>query len=318
VAQSGALHRAACAVNATTNRIKAEDMTSKVRKAVLPVAGLGTRFLPATKAVPKEMLPIVDRPLIDYAVAEARAAGIETFIFVTNQRNEPTLRAHFDMVATLEAELAAKDPALVRRLRDGEPPKGSIHCVPQGQPLGLGHAVGCARDLVGDEPFAVILPDDLMDAVPPALAQMVAVHERTGGNVVAVEEVPRELTRRYGVLDIGADDGTMAEVKGLVEKPEPEKAPSTLTVIGRYVLLPEVFEHIAKAERGAGGEIQLTDAMAKMIGRAPFHGLRCGGRRFDCGSRIGFVEAQVGFGLKDPELRDRLMQFLRASGSEWE
>ncbi len=291
-------------------------MAGAVRKAIFPVAGLGTRFLPATKAVPKEMLPIVDRPLIDYAVAEARAAGIDTFIFVTGARNEPMLRAHFEMVASLEAELAAKDPALVTALREREPPKGSVHCVHQDRPLGLGHAVGCARDLVGDEPFAVILPDDLMDCVPAALAQMVAAHEKTGGNIVAIEEVPRAMTQRYGVLDVGADDGQMVEVKGLVEKPKPEDAPSNLTVVGRYVLLPEVFEHIARAQRGAGGEIQLTDAMAKMIGHAPFHGLRCGGRRFDCGSRVGFVEAQVAFGLKDKDMRERLVNYLHRAEAE--
>jgi UTP--glucose-1-phosphate uridylyltransferase len=293
-------------------------MAGAVRKAIFPVAGLGTRFLPATKTVPKELLPIVDRPLIDYAVAEARAAGVDTFIFITNPRNEPLLRAHFDMLPSLEAELAAKDPKLVERLRASEPPRGSVHCVHQDRPLGLGHAVGCARDLVGDEPFAVILPDDLMDCTPPALAQMVAAHEATGGNIVAIEDVPRELTQRYGVLDVGTDDGRMAEVKGLVEKPRPEVAPSTLTVIGRYVLLPEVFDHIARAQRGAGGEIQLTDAMAQMIGRRPFHGLRCGGRRFDCGSRVGFVEAQVAFGMKDEEMRARLVAYLRAAGDTQE
>lgn len=289
-------------------------MTQAVRKAIFPVAGLGTRFLPATKAVPKEMLPIVDRPLIDYAVAEARAAGIETLIFITGPRNEPLLRAHFEMAASLEAELMAKDPKLVDMLRAKEPPKGSIHCVHQDRPLGLGHAVGCARHLIGDEPFAVLLPDDLMDCDPPAMAQMVALHATTGGNVVAVEEVPREMTRRYGVLDVGADDGRKAEVRGLVEKPEPENAPSTLTVIGRYVLLPDVFEHLARGEKGAGGEIQLTDAMARMIGAAPFHGLRCGGRRYDCGSRAGFVEAQLGFAMKDDGLRERLVPFMNQMG----
>ncbi|MFM2130260.1 MAG: UTP--glucose-phosphate uridylyltransferase [Pseudomonadota bacterium] len=289
-------------------------MAKPVRKAVFPVAGLGTRFLPATKVVPKELLPIVDRPLIDYAVAEARAAGIDTFIFITGPRNEPLLRAHFELAASLEAELNAKDPKLVAMLRGLEPPKGSVHCVHQDRPLGLGHAVNCARELIGDEPFAVLLPDDLMDCNPPALAQMVALHEKTGGNVVAVEEVPREMTNRYGVLDVGADDGRMAEVKGLVEKPRPEEAPSTLTVIGRYVLLPEVFEHLALRQRGAGGEIQLTDGMAKMIGHAPFHGLRCGGKRYDCGSRVGFVEAQVAFGLRDQVMHDRLADFLGRVG----
>ncbi len=291
---------------------------AKVRKAVFPVAGLGTRFLPATKVVPKELLPIVDRPLIDYAVNEARAAGIDTFIFITGARNEPWLRAYFSLDPGLEAELSRKDRKLVDALRAREPAPGAVHCVRQDAPLGLGHAVGCARELVGEEPFAVILPDDLMEESPAAIAQMVAVHDSTGGNVVAVEEVPRELTSRYGVLDVGADDGSLAEVKGLVEKPKPEEAPSTLTVIGRYVLLPEVFEYIAKGERGAGGEIQLTDAMAKMIGRHPFHGLRCDARRYDCGSRAGFIEAQVGFSLGDAELRDRLTRFLRTEIGEWE
>lgn len=291
---------------------------AKVRKAVFPVAGLGTRFLPATKVVPKEILPIVDRPLIDYAVSEARAAGIDTFIFVTGPRNETWLRSYFALDPGLEAELNQKDPKLVEGLRKREPPAGSVHCVRQEAPLGLGHAVGCARDLVGDEPFAVILPDDLMDENSPAMAEMVAVHEETGGNVVAIEEVPREMTRRYGVLDVGHDDGRRVEVKGLVEKPAPEEAPSNLTVIGRYILLPEVFEYLEKGERGAGGEIQLTDAMAKMIGRKPFHGLRCTARRYDCGSRGGFVEAQIGFALKDKEMRDNLTRFLRAEIGEWE
>jgi UTP--glucose-1-phosphate uridylyltransferase len=293
-------------------------MGSAIRKAIFPVAGLGTRFLPATKAVPKELLPVVDRPLIDYAVAEAQAAGIDTFIFITGARNEPMLRAHFEMTASLEAELTAKDPKLVAALKKREPPAGSIHCLRQDAPLGLGHAVGCARELIGDEPFAVILPDDLMAPEPAALAQMVAVFGETGGNVVAIEEVPREMTSRYGVLDVGADDGRLAEVKGLVEKPAPEDAPSNLTVIGRYVLLPDVFTHLARNERGAGGEIQLTDAMARMIGSAPFHGLRCDAKRYDCGSRAGFVKAQTAFALKDPELRDQLTRFLRTASAEWE
>ncbi len=289
-----------------------------VKKAVFPVAGLGTRFLPATKVVPKELLPIVDRPLIDYAVNEARAAGIETFIFVTGERNERWLRSYFSLEPGFEAELNKKDPKLVEALRAREPAPGSVHCVRQDAPLGLGHAVGCARELVGDEPFAVILPDDLMEEEPSAIAQMVALHEETGGNVVAIEDVPREMTRRYGVLDIGRDDGRKVEVKGLVEKPAPEDAPSTLTVIGRYVLLPEVFEHIARGERGAGGEIQLTDAMAKMIGRRPFHGLRCDARRYDCGSQGGFVEAQVGFSLRNGQIRDRLVRYLRTELGAWE
>lgn len=291
---------------------------ARVKKAVFPVAGLGTRFLPATKVVPKELLPIVDRPLIDYAVSEARKAGIDTFIFVTGARNEAGLQSYFSLDLGLEAELNRKDPRLVAALRAREPAPGSVHCVRQDAPLGLGHAVGCARDLVGDEPFAVILPDDLMEEEPSAIAQMVALHEVTGGNVVAIEEVPREMTRRYGVLDVGDDDGRKVEVKGLVEKPAPEDAPSTLTVIGRYVLLPEVFEHLARGERGAGGEIQLTDAMARMIGDKAFHGLRCDARRYDCGSQGGFVEAQVGFALRNEQMRDRLTRYLRAEIGEWE
>jgi UTP--glucose-1-phosphate uridylyltransferase len=286
-------------------------MAGSLHKAVFPVAGLGTRFLPATKAVPKEMLPIVDRPLIDYALDEARAAGIDTFIFITEERNEALLRAHFEMQPSLERELAAKDPKLVTRLKEIEPPRGSVHFVPQGAPLGLGHAVGRARELVGDEPFAVILPDDLIQADVPALAQMAAMHNESGGNVIAVEEVPRENVSRYGVLKTGADDGRRVEVEGLVEKPKPEDAPSNLTVIGRYILMPEVFDHIETGKRGAGGEIQLTDAMAQMIGHAPFHGLRCDARRFDCGTRAGFIEAQIAFGLAQADLHDRLLAMMR-------
>jgi UTP-glucose-1-phosphate uridylyltransferase len=292
-------------------------MAQPIRKAVFPVAGLGTRFLPATKAVPKELLPIVDRPLVDYAMAEARAAGIETFIFVIG-RNADALAGNFSLTDELEAALTAKDPALVAALRAEEPPAGSVHFVRQDEPHGLGHAVWCARDLVGDEPFAVLLVDDLMDTDPPCIAEMVAVHDETGGNVVAVQDVPRADTARYGVLDVGADDGRLAEVRGLVEKPAPEDAPSTLTVVGRYVLLPEVFEHLEQHERGAGGEIQLTDAMAKMIGTAPFHGLRFKGRRFDCGSKGGFLEAQVTFALKRDDLRAPLAAFLRREEGEWQ
>src|SRR5690348_9900679 len=241
-------------------------MTIKpVRKAIFPVGGLGARFLPATKAMPKEMLPVVDKPLIQYAVEEARAAGVEEFIFVTG-RGKTVMEDHFDhpfeMVSTLnergkKAELA--------QISDWMPEAGQISYTRQQRPLGLGHAVWCARYLVGDEPFAVLLADDLIQAKTPCLKQMVDAHAETGGNIVAVMEVPREHTKRYGVLDVAKDDGRLVEVKGLVEKPDPSVAPSNLSIIGRYVLLPEIFEILSRTERGAGNEIQLTDAMATMI-----------------------------------------------------
>ena len=291
----------------------------QVRKAVFPVAGLGTRFLPATKAVSKEMLPVLDRPLIDYAVSEARAAGIDTFIFVTGRKSSAdTLKAYFEMAPDLEAALRPNHAALVTQLKADEPPKGSVKCVTQDEPMGLGHAVWCAREFIDDEPFAVILPDDLMDCEPGCISQLIDAHQKTQGNVVAIQEVPRENTARYGVLDPGVEKDGLVEVLGLVEKPKPEDAPSNLTVVGRYILLPEVFDHLSRFERGAGGEVQLTDAMAQMIGAAPFHGHRFTGHRYDCGSQQGFVEAQIGFSLKQPELRETIRRFLRASGEEWE
>lgn len=294
-------------------------MAGAIRKAVFPVAGLGTRFMPATKAVPKEMLPVLDRPLIDHAVAEARAAGVEQFIFVTGRKaSEDALRAYFSMAPDLEAALAPRHGDLAKALKAEEPPAGAVICVTQDEPLGLGHAVWCAREAVGDEAFAVILPDDLMDQDPPCIGQLIAAHEATGGNVVAVEEVPMEDTARYGVLEPGEEKDRLVEVRGLVEKPAPKDAPSNLTVIGRYVLLPDVFDHLSKFERGAGGEVQLTDAMAQMIGAKPFHGLRISGKRYDCGSQRGFVEAQLGFALKQPELRDAILRCLRDAGAEWE
>lgn len=273
-----------------------------VRKAVFPVAGLGTRFLPATKVVPKELLPVVDRPLIDYAIEEARAAGIEQFIFV-NGRGKGAIEDYFDHAYELEATLGQKNKAKdVEALHSFLPRAGEASFVRQQAPLGLGHAVWCARHLVGDEPFAVMLPDDLVRGEPHCLAQLVAAYERTGGNVVAVEEVPREHTNRYGVLDIASQDGPLVAVKGLVEKPDPKVAPSTLSIIGRYVLLPRVFHHLERHERGAGGEIQLTDAMAHMIGEAPFHGLRFSGIRYDCGDKGGYLHATVALALERPDL----------------
>jgi UTP--glucose-1-phosphate uridylyltransferase len=286
-------------------------MTSPVRKAIFPVGGLGTRFLPATKSMPKEMLPVVDKPLIQYAVEEAAAAGIEEFIFVTG-RGKAAIEDHFDVSYELEKTLAerGKDDVLSAVRSIGLEP-GQISYTRQMDPLGLGHAVWCARHHVGDEPVAVLLADDLVMSKTPCLAQLVDVHKQTGGNVVAVEEIPYEHTDRYGVLDVGTDDGRLASVRGLVEKPNPEEAPSRLAIIGRYVLLPEVFEHLSRFERGAGGEIQLTDAMAKMIGGSEFHGLRFEGKRFDCGDKIGFLEANLAFALKRDELRDDIADVLK-------
>lgn len=290
----------------------------KVRKAVFPVGGLGTRFLPATKALPKEMLPVVDKPLIQYAVEEAQAAGIEEFIFVTG-RGKSAIEDHFDYSFELQATLSSREKtAELKSISDWLPSAGQVAYTRQQEPLGLGHAVWCARHLVGDEPFAIFLADDLILSQTPALKQMVDVHAETGGNVVAVMDVPREHTQRYGILDVGSDDGRLAEVKGLVEKPHPDAAPSTLSVIGRYILLPEVFDYLDAKERGAGGEIQLTDAMAKLIGHSAFHGLRFEGRRFDCGDKLGFLQATVAFGLERDDLRDGLTAFLQevtATGS---
>lgn len=286
-------------------------MPKKLRKAVLPVAGLGTRFLPATKALAKEMLPVVDKPLIQYAVEEARAAGIEQFCFVTG-RGKTALVEHFDIAFELEATLRernrTKELAELQAMRI-EP--GSLLTVRQQVPHGLGHAIWCARAFIGDEPFAILLPDDLILSETPCLKQLADAYTQTGGNVVAVVEVPREHTNRYGILKTGADDGRLVEVRGLVEKPAPHEAPSTLSIIGRYVLMPEVIAHLGKMERGAGNEIQLTDGMAKLIGHQPFHGLRYEGTRFDCGNKVGYLEAQIAFALKRPDLADAVRGFLK-------
>lgn len=277
-------------------------MTDAPRIAVLPVGGLGTRFLPATKAVPKELLPVVDKPLVEYAVEEALAAGIETVVLVTG-RGKSAIEDHFDRAVELEAVLEGRGKAAeLARIEAAVPEPGRLLVTRQQRPLGLGHAVWCARALVGDEPFAVVLPDDLVQADTPCLKQMVEAHREVGGNMVAVAEVPRAQTDRYGILEVGEDDGRLAEIAGLVEKPRPEEAPSTLGVIGRYILLPDVFDALARTGQGAGGEIQLTDAMAGLIGRAPFHGFRFAGRRYDCGDRIGFLEANVAYALARADL----------------
>jgi UTP--glucose-1-phosphate uridylyltransferase len=285
-------------------------VTKPLRKAVMPVAGLGTRFLPATKALAKEMLPVVDRPLIQYAVDEARAAGIEQFCLVTG-RGKTSIVEHFDVAFELERTLEERGKtAILEELRALAMEPGTVTTVRQQVPMGLGHAIWCARSFIGDDPFAILLPDDLMLCETPCMAQLASAYHETGGNVVAVEEVPRDRVNKYGVLDIAQDMGRLVSVKGLVEKPDVDKAPSNLTVIGRYVLMPEVIGHLSKMERGAGGEVQLTDGMAKLIGSQPFHGLRYEGRRFDCGDKIGFLEAQIAFALKRPELAEQVRGFL--------
>ena len=289
------------------------DVTARpIRKAVFPVGGLGTRFLPATKAMPKEMLPVVDKPLIQYAVEEARAAGIEEFIFVTG-RGKSAIEDHFDFSYELQDMLEAKGKGdALEELLGWRPPAGSVAYTRQQEPLGLGHAVWCARHLVGDEPFAVLLADDLVLAETPCLTQMTEAHARVGGNLVAVMDVPREHTGRYGILDTGAEDGRLVEIKGLVEKPDPADAPSTLSIIGRYILQPALFDHLERQQRGAGGEIQITDAMARMLGDGPFHGYRFEGQRYDCGDKVGFLEANIAFALARPEMRDAVRAILRS------
>lgn len=286
-------------------------MKKPLRKAVLPVAGLGTRFLPATKATAKEMLPVVDKPLIQYAIEEARAAGIEQFCMITG-RGKTALVEHFDIAFELESTLRERNKQDSLELLKGtrvEP--GSIVTARQQVPLGLGHAIWCARAFIGDDPFAILLPDDLVLSDTPCLRQLADVYDEIGGNVVAVTEVPRDQTNRYGILRIGRDDGRLVEVTGLVEKPPPEDAPSNLSIIGRYVLMPEVIGELSRMERGAGGEVQLTDGMAKLIGQQPFHGLRYEGRRFDCGDKVGFLEAQIAYALKRPDLAGQVRAFLK-------
>jgi UTP--glucose-1-phosphate uridylyltransferase len=281
-------------------------MTDRVRKAIFPVAGLGTRLLPATKSIPKEMITIVDRPLIQYAVDEAREAGIEEMIFVTGRGKLP-LVDYFDSAFELETVLREKGKSL-EVLEPSRGRFGEIVTVRQQQPLGLGHAVWCARHIVGEEPFAVLLPDDLM--APGALRQMVEAWETVGGNLVATEEVPAEKTKSYGIITPGETNGDLTEVRGLVEKPEPSEAPSRLGVIGRYILQPEVMGVLDAKETGAGGEIQLTDAMAKLIGKQPFHALKVNSVRYDCGDKTGFVIANLAMALERDDVAPRVREFI--------
>ncbi len=283
-----------------------------VRKAVFPVAGMGTRFLPATKAVPKEMLPVVDKPVIQYAVEEAREARSSNSFFVTG-RGKHVIEDHFDHAYELETLLSEREKtAELDSLLESLPITGSVSFTRQQQPLGLGHAVWCARHLVGDEPFAVLLPDDLLVGQPGALSRMMSAYNDVGGGViVAAEEKPREETRRYGVIDPGAKTGKITEVNAVVEKPDPERAPSTLCIIGRYILQPEIFIELDRREKGAGGEIQLTDAMEKLIGHMPFHAVETDCARYDCGDKVGFLHANIAVGLARPDIAAALKPILR-------
>jgi UTP--glucose-1-phosphate uridylyltransferase len=284
--------------------------SKKVLKAVFPVAGLGTRFLPATKSIPKEIMTLVDRPLIQYAIDEARAAGIKEFIFVTS-RGKSALEDYFDHSPELENNLrkGGKED-LLEILRETNMDSGAIAYVRQNRPQGLGHAVWCARRLIGNEPFAVLLPDDVIAAQKPCLQQMVEAYEQTGGNMVAAMEVPPAKTKSYGVLDIAEDMGTIVRAKGMVEKPKAEEAPSNLAVIGRYILTPRIMQHLNRKKEGVGGEIQLTDAIAAEVNRSGVYGFRFRGQRYDCGSKAGFLQATVAFGLARPDLRDEFQAYL--------
>jgi UTP--glucose-1-phosphate uridylyltransferase len=282
----------------------------KLSKAVFPVAGLGTRFLPATKSIPKEIMTLVDRPLIQYAIDEARAAGIKEFIFVTS-RGKSALEDYFDTAPELESALRKKGKKdLLEALRATNMDSGAIAYVRQNRPLGLGHAVWCARRLIGDEPFAVLLPDDVIAAAKPCLQQMVEAHAEIGGNMVAAMEVPPAKAGSYGVIDPAEDMGAVVRARGLVEKPKAGTAPSNLAVIGRYILTPQVLNNLNRMKQGAGGEIQLTDAIAQEAAKGAVHGFRFQGQRYDCGSKAGFLQATVAFGLAREDLREELAEFL--------
>ena len=282
----------------------------KVTKAVFPVAGLGTRFLPATKSIPKEIMTLVDRPLIQYAIDEARSAGIKEFIFVTS-KGKSALEDYFDHAPELENTLRkAGKEELLEILKETNMDSGAIAYLRQNRPLGLGHAVWCARRLIGNEPFAVLLPDDVIAAEKPCLQQMMEAYEQTGGNMVAAMEVSPEKASSYGILDIGQDMGSIVEAKGMVEKPNAADAPSNLAVIGRYILQPKVLTNLNKRKQGAGGEIQLTDAIAEETKSGKVYGYRFRGQRYDCGSKSGFLQATVAFGLARADLRDEFSGYL--------
>lgn len=282
----------------------------QIRKAVFPVAGLGTRFLPATKAMPKEMLPVVDKPLIQYAVEEALSAGIREIIFVTG-RSKQAIEDHFDHFCELEHTLMARSKdALLKEITLLVPESGTFIYTRQNEPLGLGHAIWCARNIVGNEPFAVLLADDLIKSDQPVLAQMIERFERLQSSIVCVEEVDPKATASYGILDADAPKDRLTKIRGLVEKPSPAEAPSNLAIIGRYILTPEVFSILELKETGTGGEIQITDAMAKLLEEQPIYGYRYVGTRFDCGTKVGFQMANLSYAFDRPELRDQLIPFV--------
>jgi len=287
-------------------------MAAKLRKAVFPVAGMGSRFLPVTKASPKEMLPIVDKPLIQYAVEEAAAAGITEMVFVTG-RNKRAIEDHFDKAYELETELEKKNKTTLLDVVRSVLPEG-VRCIyiRQAEPLGLGHAVLCAQPVVGNDPFAVILADDLMDSKPPAMARMAEVFAREGASLLGVEEVPRDQTQSYGIVTIDKMSGDLARIHSIVEKPKPAVAPSNLAVIGRYVLTPRIFELLAAVTPGAGGEIQLTDAISALLAHEKVFAQRLPGRRFDCGSKLGYLQATVEFGLRHPETGEAFARYLKS------
>lgn len=279
----------------------AQHPVKRLRKAVFPVGGLGTRFLPATKSMPKEMLPVASKPLIQYAFEEALAAGIEQFIFVTG-RNKNAISNHFDHSYELQQHLSEKDKARELGLaREWLPPAGQVAFVRQQEPLGLGHAVWCARNFIGDEPFAVLLADEMLLHKGGFLKEMATLYNETGGNIIGLAEVEREHIKRYGIIDPEQHEGGIIRIRGMVEKPEPEAAPSNLCIIGRYILQPEIFSYLERGKRGSGGEIQLTDSMADMLATSPFYGLPFTGRRFDCGNPLGFLEANIAYALEQHE-----------------
>ena len=289
----------------------------RVRKAIFPVAGLGTRFLPATKAMPKEMLPVVDKPLIQYAVEEALKSGIEDVIFVTG-KGKQAIEDHFDHYCELEHTLMARNKnKLLREITTVIPESGTIIYTRQNDPLGLGHAIWCARNVVGNEPFAVLLADDLIKASKPVLSQMIERFEKLQSSMVCVEEVDRQSTASYGILDADPPVDGLTRIRGLVEKPKPDEAPSNLAIIGRYILTPEIFEILENKETGAGGEIQITDAMAKLLNSQQIYGFRYEGTRFDCGTKVGFQMANLSFAMDRPDMRERLLPFINKLAGEF-
>jgi len=289
----------------------------KIKKAVFPVAGLGTRFIPATKAMAKEMLPVVDKPIIQYAVEEAFAAGIEHIIFVTG-RGKKALEDHFDRSFEIEHALQEKGKDdLLKQIQELVPKTGTIIYTRQNQPLGLGHAIWCARDIVGDEPFAVLLADDLIQTDKPVLSEMIKKFDRLRASIAAVMEVDKDQTDKYGILDARHVEDDIVRIDDMIEKPNPDEAPSNLAIIGRYILTPKIFEYLGKRKKGAGGEIQLTDAMKTLLKEQPIYGYKFKGIRFDCGDKVGFQMANLAFALERPDMKDKLIKFIKEIQKEF-